>query len=249
MDGEDAPRATEGQAAQVAQRETMAKGQAQVYPAEMSEQDTFGSRLRQARAGAGLTQAALGDAVGVSKFTVSKWESGLHVPKATELAAIGRATRASVDWLLGLGAESTFSFFPQVTHALEARGLVYQFAYASHPSMIVLKVLDEIPRYGWRTDDMLLCTRDAGGLSDGDMILVENVKTGDLQLRELEMSEHGEPLLLSLDRIEPPQVLRPDYNRLVGTVISRQTQLHAAVTELLHLHGDSDGGRDELDTD
>lgn len=45
-----------------------------VYPSYTME--TMGDRIRQLRIARGLTQTALGDAVGVTKSAVSQWENG-----------------------------------------------------------------------------------------------------------------------------------------------------------------------------
>ena len=53
--------------------------------------DTFGSRLKEARTEAGLTQAELADLVGVSRKTINTVENGVFVPStllALKLAAV-----------------------------------------------------------------------------------------------------------------------------------------------------------------
>ena len=57
--------------------------------------------IRTARHRAGLNQTELGKAVGVSKTTISNWESGRGEPTITEWRAIAAATQC--DWLLGKG--------------------------------------------------------------------------------------------------------------------------------------------------
>jgi putative transcriptional regulator len=53
--------------------------------------DTLGSRLKEARTEAGLTQAELADLVGVSRKTINTVENGVFVPStllALKLAAV-----------------------------------------------------------------------------------------------------------------------------------------------------------------
>lgn len=50
----------------------------------------------------GLTQQELGERLGVSYQTVSKWETGVTMPDITMLPALGECFRVSVDELLGL---------------------------------------------------------------------------------------------------------------------------------------------------
>jgi transcriptional regulator with XRE-family HTH domain len=60
----------------------------------------FGDRLKQARERAGLSQAALAKAVGVSRRQVLNWEAGDKDPRAGALAKLADALATSVDWLL-----------------------------------------------------------------------------------------------------------------------------------------------------
>ena len=56
-------------------------------------------RIRDARQKAGLTQAALADALGISQPTVNRWERGEGEPSAAQLTAIAGATGTSPEWL------------------------------------------------------------------------------------------------------------------------------------------------------
>jgi len=62
--------------------------------------DTFGSRLRVARQAIGMTQQRLGDALGVSKGAVSRWESGIDQPKFDLLPELRSRLRVSLDYLI-----------------------------------------------------------------------------------------------------------------------------------------------------
>lgn len=53
--------------------------------------NTFPDRLRQLRAGLGLTQEALGIRLGVTKATVSGWENGRNYPEFQLLGKIRKA--------------------------------------------------------------------------------------------------------------------------------------------------------------
>lgn len=61
---------------------------------------TFGTRLKSARRAAGLTQQQLGDAVGVSKGAISRWESDIDRPQFEYLAALRGQLRVSLDELI-----------------------------------------------------------------------------------------------------------------------------------------------------
>lgn len=63
-------------------------------------------RITQARKHAGMTQEQLGEALGVSRQAVSKWESGQANPDVTYIMKMCRIFEVSADWLL-FGAEQT----------------------------------------------------------------------------------------------------------------------------------------------
>ena len=57
-------------------------------------------RIAQARKKAGLTQEQLGEALGVSRQAVSKWESGQANPDVTYIMEMCRIFDVSADWIL-----------------------------------------------------------------------------------------------------------------------------------------------------
>lgn len=52
-----------------------------------------GDRLRELREGAGLSQAELADAVGVSRETIARWETNQREPNWTSVYDLARALR------------------------------------------------------------------------------------------------------------------------------------------------------------
>jgi transcriptional regulator with XRE-family HTH domain len=64
--------------------------------------DTFGQRLARFRQARGLTQAELGESVGLSQRMVAYYESQSRRPPAHVLPEVARALRLSLDELLGL---------------------------------------------------------------------------------------------------------------------------------------------------
>jgi prephenate dehydratase len=56
-------------------------------------------RIKQVRQTAGLTQAELADALGVSQPTVNRWETGETEPARTTLEQLAEATGAAPEWL------------------------------------------------------------------------------------------------------------------------------------------------------
>lgn len=62
-----------------------------------------GSRLREARARAGLSQAALAAQAGVGQSHVSRYEADVIRPDLDVLVLLARALGVTTDWLLGMG--------------------------------------------------------------------------------------------------------------------------------------------------
>lgn len=63
-------------------------------------QTTLGQRIRQVRAGAGLSQQALAVAAGVSVRAVSYWESDRSAPSHKSLKLISGVTGCDLELLL-----------------------------------------------------------------------------------------------------------------------------------------------------
>ena len=60
-----------------------------------------GERLRRYRVACGLTQAALGAQIGVTRQTVAAWEGGVRSPTVQQLLAVSRALGAPLELLIG----------------------------------------------------------------------------------------------------------------------------------------------------
>lgn len=63
---------------------------------------TIGQRVAQKRKEQGLSQEALGEALGVSRQSVYKWESGNAVPEIDKLIAMSKLFGVTIGWLLGV---------------------------------------------------------------------------------------------------------------------------------------------------
>ena len=62
--------------------------------------DTLGKRVRAARVAAGLTQAALGEALGVSHTQIARWETGRAEPRIAALLKLAAALVVEVNQLI-----------------------------------------------------------------------------------------------------------------------------------------------------
>lgn len=69
---------------------------------------SVGQRISQKRKERGLSQEALGEALGVSRQSVYKWESDSTLPEIDKLIALSRLFDVTIGWLLGV-EESTGS--------------------------------------------------------------------------------------------------------------------------------------------
>ena len=67
---------------------------------------TVGQRISQKRKERNLSQEALGEALGVSRQSVYKWESGSTLPEIDKLVAMSRMFGVTVGWLLGVEEEA-----------------------------------------------------------------------------------------------------------------------------------------------
>jgi transcriptional regulator with XRE-family HTH domain len=63
----------------------------------------IGSRIREARESAGLTQREAAKRIGADQVTLSRWELGKQRIAAENLAKLGQAYGVSVDWLMAAG--------------------------------------------------------------------------------------------------------------------------------------------------
>lgn len=60
----------------------------------------MGEKLRATRLAAGMTQKQLADAIGCRPKDISRYESGLHEPKALTLKAMAQSLGCSMDDLV-----------------------------------------------------------------------------------------------------------------------------------------------------
>lgn len=61
---------------------------------------TFGEKIAKLRKEENLTQEQLADLLGVSRQSISKWESGLAYPETEKLVKLGKMFHCSMDYLL-----------------------------------------------------------------------------------------------------------------------------------------------------
>lgn len=64
--------------------------------------EIFCERFKELRQDKGLTTKQLGDALGVEKSTITRWENGLRIPNIVSLHSIAVYFNVSADYLIGL---------------------------------------------------------------------------------------------------------------------------------------------------
>ena len=85
---------------------------------------TLVDRLRKSRLLADLDQGQLAEAIGVSRNTVSNWETGRSEPTATHFIRWAQATGVTLDWLAeGLNAETASTEVEAVSGSVRPKGL------------------------------------------------------------------------------------------------------------------------------
>ena len=62
----------------------------------------FGERLKELRKEAKLSTTSLGDKIGVSAMSISRWERSVEVPTMSNVIAIALYFKVSLDYLCGL---------------------------------------------------------------------------------------------------------------------------------------------------
>jgi transcriptional regulator with XRE-family HTH domain len=59
-----------------------------------------GSRIKQARLGAGMTQTQLARAINTTERNIARWEATANQPRVASVAAIAEATGQTIDYFL-----------------------------------------------------------------------------------------------------------------------------------------------------
>lgn len=93
---------------------------------------------------AGLSQLDLADALGVSRQSVSKWETGESNPDITKLPALAKALGVSVDWLLSEDAPAE-----EKAPAPDTATTIQERVYPDWVEHLPKSIVGLIKKYGW----------------------------------------------------------------------------------------------------
>ena len=80
-----------------------------VYNYDEGSDSMFGNNLKTVRKARRLTQRELASLVGVSKTTISGWETGANLPAVGTLILLAKTLHTSIDYLLGLTTNRTIN--------------------------------------------------------------------------------------------------------------------------------------------
>ena len=93
---------------------------------------------------AGLSQLDLADALGVSRQSVSKWETGESNPDITKLPALAKALGVSIDWLLSEDAPAE-----EKAPAPDTATTIQERVYPDWVEHLPKSIVGLIKKYGW----------------------------------------------------------------------------------------------------
>jgi len=96
----------------------------------------IGERIRRRRERLGLTQDQIGEALGVSRETVSQWESGTTEPRPARYPLLCQTLRCNLKWLLA--GEGTEEADPELTERERAHLSDYRRVAAAKQDTIDL---------------------------------------------------------------------------------------------------------------
>ena len=110
---------------------------------------SLGSRLREARIRRNLTQKMLADRVNKSVSAISSYESNAQLPPLDVLESIALTLNTSIDFLVGLDSNHTYSAQNLTGEQKELLDLLFkEFAVSSHgcttPSELQIQIIQKL---------------------------------------------------------------------------------------------------------
>ncbi|AAT38403.1 putative prophage repressor protein [Burkholderia phage BcepC6B] len=94
----------------------------------MTEAQHIGTRIRELRKAKGLTLQQLADVFGISRASVSEWESGRSKPDANKLVLLAKELHTAVEYLLNGDTNDAMSFADSAASRRRLRGGTKQSA-------------------------------------------------------------------------------------------------------------------------
>ena len=134
----------------------------------------IGERIKRARKGSSLSQAALAEAVGVAQATVSAWESGSHGPSLEHFETIAQACGRSAGWLaFGDIDAATTRREERSAMKRDARTIAYQGVPGAYSHLACRIAFPDLEPVACRTfEDAFAAVEE--GRADLGMIPIEN---------------------------------------------------------------------------
>ena len=134
----------------------------------------LGSSLFQARKRRGLSQEAAAEHLGVSRQTISKWETGETLPDIRQSKRLAVLYGLSLDELIDfdLDVEEVHRAIDRTSPALEERMDWTRAWGRKYPILLAYRQEVEVERYAGRLDGMIQELRGVHGYSELDAFLV-----------------------------------------------------------------------------
>lgn len=199
-----------------------------------------GTRLRRRRLELGLTLEQVADAVGVSKSTVQKWESGvIEDMRLNKAAALAKILKVSPLWIMGISESMTGPSKPQMK-----RVPILGRIAAGDPILATEEYGDyvELGDDGIQVDFCLRVKGDSmrdARIMDGDLVFVRRqptVQNGEIAvvliddevtLKRVYITSQGVILKPENPAYEPMFVSHDDFRqvRILGRAVAFQSKL------------------------
>ena len=174
---------------------------------------SLGSRLRERRQQLGLTLEEVAQAVGVSKSTVQKWESGtIEDMRLAKAAGLAKALKVSPLWIMGISESMTDPTPKAQTKRVPVLGCIA----AGDPILASEEHCDYIEvGEGLRVDFCLRVRGDSmidARIQDGDLVFVRQqptVENGEIAVVMID----GEVTLKRFYRTPTGVILKPENSK------------------------------------
>ena len=139
---------------------------------------SIGERITELRKAASLSQGQLAQRMGVTRQAVSKWENDLSTPDPLRLIQLADALGTDSEYLAS-GQHATVPSPPVVVHSVEEKPVyvekvvekpVYVEKVVEKPVYIEKPVIQQVVRYRYRADPVMMVLAAIGGLVVGLVI-------------------------------------------------------------------------------
>jgi repressor LexA len=131
---------------------------------------TFGERLKQAREDNNLTVRILGEQIGVSGATISRYEKGVHEPTRATIDQLSEILGINPAWLMGANVEKFLSDIDTRSRPIPILGVI--------AAGLSIYAQENVQGWEYVTDNTDFCLRVKGDsmigarIHDGDIVFI-----------------------------------------------------------------------------